>query len=250
MPILFLGIAMLTVDKYSYPNQATFAEALEIAKTAIAKYDGKMSNVALAEALGYKTPKADAISGYIFRRFDDLCAYGLMKRQRGFVKTTDIAEQALDPFDAKRAREGKAKAILQMPIVKDAFTQWNGEIPQETAFQSKLTDLLGGNWKEAQKHAETLKKLFIEVFPYLKATPEMPPTPPTGAGAGGDRINMNAGQEQGDMTVSARGKNFGFTKTLPFTKDGITQLKKLIDFLETQISEDTAKETTKTKQQN
>jgi hypothetical protein len=161
---------MLAVGKYSYPNQVTFAEALEIARTAITKFDGKMSNVAVAEALKYKSPKPNAISGYIFRRFDDVCAYGLMKRQRGFLKVTDIAIQALDPYDAEKAREGKAKAISQMPIVKEAFTQWNGEMPTETAFQSKLTDLLGGSWQEAQKHAEQLRKLFIELFPYLQST--------------------------------------------------------------------------------
>jgi hypothetical protein len=160
---------MLTVGKYSYPNQVTFAESLEIARTAITKFDGKMSNVAIAEALGYKV-KPNAISGYIFRKFDDVCAYGLLKRQRGFLKVTDIAIQALDPYDTGKARDGKAKAISQMPIVKEAFTQWNGEIPQETAFPSKLTDLLGVSWQEAQKHAEQLRKLFIELFPYLKST--------------------------------------------------------------------------------
>jgi hypothetical protein len=163
---------MLAVGKYSYPNQVTFAEAIEIAKTAITRFDGKMSNVAVAEALGYKAPKSDAISGYIFRKFDDICAYGLMKRQRGFLKVAEVAIQALDPYDTEKAREGKAKAINQMPIVKEAFTQWNGEIPSETALPSKLTDLLGVSWQEAQKHTETLRKLFIELFPYLKSTSE------------------------------------------------------------------------------
>jgi len=161
---------MLEIGKYSYPNQVTFAEALEIAKKAITQFDGKMSNVAIAEALGYKAPKADAISGYIFRKFDDVCAYGLMKRQRGYLRAVDIAVQALDPYDAEKAREGKAKAISQIVIVKEAFTKWNGEVPTETAFPSKLTDLTGVSWQEAQKHAESLRKLFIELFPYLEST--------------------------------------------------------------------------------
>ena len=164
---------MLTVGKYTYPNQVTFAEALEIARIAITKFDGKMSNVAVAEALGYKALKPEAISGYIFRKFDDVCAYGLLKRQRGFLKVADVAVQALDPYDTEKAREGKAKAICQMPIVKEAFTKWNGEVPTETAFPSKATDLLGVSWQEAQKHTEQLRKLFIELFPYLKSTPEI-----------------------------------------------------------------------------
>jgi len=225
---------MLTIGKYKYPNQVTFAEALNIAQLAISKFEGKMSNKDVGEALGYKIKDPAAISGYIFRKFDDLCAYGLMKRQRGFVKVTEIAEEALDPYDARKAQDGKAKAIRQIPIVYDAFTQWNGKIPSETAFPAKLTEFKDISWQEAQKHAETLRKLFIEVFPYLKTTPEILPT---GEGVGGEKEPMGAGQDLGDMTVSARGKGFGFTKTLPFTRSGIQELRKLVDFLESQVEE-------------
>lgn len=163
---------MLAIGKYRYPNQVTFAEALEIARKAVTQFDGKMSNKDMSEALGYKVKDPNAISGYIFRKFDDVCAYGLMKRQRGFVKATEITVDALDPYDTRKAQEGKARAIKQMPIVTEAFTQWNGEIPSETAFPSKLVDLLGISWQEAQKHSESLRKLFIELFPYLKSTSE------------------------------------------------------------------------------
>jgi hypothetical protein len=163
---------MLNIGKYGYPNQVTFAEALEIAKTAITRFDGKMSNKDMAEVLGYKVKDSNAISGYIFRKFDDVCAYGLMKRQRGFVRVTDIAIEACDPYDSRKSSVAIARAIKQMPIVSDAFTQWNGEIPSETAIPSKLVDLFAVSWQDAQKHAESLRKLFIELFPYLKSTPE------------------------------------------------------------------------------
>lgn len=163
---------MLKIGKYQYPNQLTFAEALRIAKIAITQYDKKMPNKDVGEALGYKIKNPNAISGYIFRKFDDVCAYNVMKRQRGFLRATDVAIEALDPYDSRKAEEGKAKAIRQMAIVNKAFTEWNGEIPTETAFPSKLTSLLGISWQEAQKHGKSLRKLFIEVFPYLKETPE------------------------------------------------------------------------------
>lgn len=163
---------MLNIGKYTYPNQITFAEALEIARTAITRFDGKMSNKDMAEALGYKVKDPDAISGYIFRKFDDVCAYGLMKRQRGFVKVTDVAIEACDPYDSRKSNAAIVRAIKQMPIVSDAFTQWNGEIPSETAMPSKLVDLLAVSWQDAQRHAESLRKLFVELFPYLKSTAE------------------------------------------------------------------------------
>jgi len=37
------------------------------------------------------------------------------------------------------------------------------------------------------------------------------------------------------LTITVRSKDFGFTKTLPFTKEGIEKLRKLIEFLETQL---------------
>lgn len=237
---------MEQVGKYKYPNQVTFAEALKIAQIAISKYEGKMSNKDMAEALGYKVKDPAAISGYIFRKFDDVCSYGLMKRQRGFVKVTEIAEEALDPYDTRKAQDGKAKAIRQIPIVNDAFTQWNGEIPSETAFPAKLTEFKDISWKDAQKHAEPLRKLINEVFPYLKSSPAIsPPTLPKGSGVGGEGDEMNPEQDIGNMTLSARGRDFGFTKTLPFTRNGISEMKKLVEFLESQIGE--TEESKKTK---
>lgn len=226
---------MLEIGKYKYPNQVTFIEALKIAQLAISKFEGKMSNKDVGEALGYKIKDPAAISGYIFRKFDDLCAYGLMKRQRGFVKVTEIAEEALDPFDTRKAQDGKAKAIRQIPIVYDTFTQWNGEIPSETAFPAKLTEFKDISWQEAQKHAEQLRKLFIELFPFLGATPEIQRVTIDERVVGGETPNMDTRQELGNMTISARGKDFGFTKTLPFTQDGIKELKKLVDFLQGQV---------------
>lgn len=175
-------IALLEIGKHEYPNKVTFTEALRIAKIAIDKYDGKMSNKDVAETLGYKIKNPNAISGTIFRKFDDLCAYNLMKRERGFIRTTEIAGNALNPYDSRVAEIGKAEAIRKMGIVNKAFTQWNGEIPSETAFSAKTTNLLNVSWQEAQKHAKSLRKLFIELFPYLKAVSESTSIQTTEAG--------------------------------------------------------------------
>lgn len=160
---------MINMGKYSFPNQVTFTDALKIAKIAVDKYSGKMSNKDVAEAMGYKIKNPASISGYIFRKFDDMCAYNLMKRERGFLSVTAIGYEALDKVDSRKAEEGKAKAIRQIRIVEEAFTKWNGEIPTETAFLSKVSTDFVIPWQEAQKYTESMRKLFIEVFPYLKA---------------------------------------------------------------------------------
>ncbi len=189
---------MINIGKYSFPDEVTFSEALKIAKLAITKYDGKMSNKDVAEAMGYKIKNPNAISGYIFKKFDDMCAYTLMKRERGFLTVTFTASEALDPIDTRKAEEGKAKAIRQIPIVNDAFTKWNGEIPLETAFLSKVSTDLSIIWQEAQKHAESLRKLFIETFPYLKAVPESQSN--ISLGAGGE-INTSSGSMKSSFTI-------------------------------------------------
>jgi len=230
---------MLEIGKYKYPNQVTFAEALKLAQTAITQFDGKMANKDIAEALGYKIKDPNAISGYIFRKFDDLCAYNLMKRQRGFVRVTDIAIEALDPYDTRKAQEGKAKAIRQIPIVKEAFTKWNGEIPSETALPSKLTDFQDISWQEAQKHAETLRKLFIETFPYLKAVSESAFGIPSGTGGeskmGG--TNQKSGFEPHEQYIMGelRTEEYGIIKIKDTTS--IAMAKMALNSLEQKIKD-------------
>jgi hypothetical protein len=184
------------------------------------------------------------MSGYIFRKFDDVCAYGLMKRQRGFVKATEITGEALDPYDIRKAQEGKTRAIKQMPIVSEAFTQWNGEIPSETAFPSKLVDLLGISWQEAQKHAESLRKLFVELFPYLKMTPEVKVLI-TDQGVGRDEFKVEKIETPIGYNNELRTEEYGILKI----KDEVsvdmamTILKSLKEKLEAFKKKDTQKTT-------
>jgi len=49
------------------------------------------------------------------------------------------------------------------------------------------------------------------------------------------------------LTVTARGKGFGFPKISPFTREGMQSLKELIKFLETQVEE--PEESTETEQE-
>jgi hypothetical protein len=231
-----------TISEFQYPNLGTFKDALDVAREAIDKYGGTIPNDKAAEKLGYKIKDPKKISGPIYQRLGDLAMFGLFEKIRGGYKTTELAVKALDPYDSASSDEGKAEAIRRIPIIERAFTTWEGEIPQETAFPAKLEHLIEGiSWKEAQNHAETLRNLFIEVFPYLTMTPEPKSSRPDRAELGGEIVERDVGS----MTISAKGKNFGFTKTLPFTNKGIQSLRKLVEFLETQIEAIEAIEPTK-----
>lgn len=235
--------ALKTIGEFNYPNLGTFKDALDIAQEAIDKYGGIIPNDKAAEKLGYHIKDPKKISGPIYQRLGDLAMFGLFEKIRGGYKTLDLAVKALDPYDSANATQGKAEAIRRIPIIERAFTTWKGEIPQETAFPAKLERLVEGiSWKEAQNHAESLRNLFIEAFPYLRAVGE-----PTGQKLGGEDLEPE--QKIGRMTISAKGKGFGFTKTLPFTNKGIESLRKLVEFLETQIEVEETEESTQVEEE-
>ena len=162
------------IGEYEYPNLGTFAEALSLAKEAIDKHGGIMPSIDAAHKLGYNVKNAAAIGGQIYKRINDLCVFGLFTRERGCLKTTPLAVEALDPYDSTKATEGKAKAIRKIKLVERAFDAWNAEIPDETAFPAKLVDITGISWQEAQKHGKAVRTLIIEAFQYLKPSAALP----------------------------------------------------------------------------
>ncbi|MDH5688048.1 MAG: hypothetical protein OEZ48_09345 [Candidatus Bathyarchaeota archaeon] len=238
---------MQEIGKFTYPERGTFQDALKVAKKALQDYGGVIPNEKAAEELGYKIKDRSSMSGFIYKRFDDFCMFGLTKRERGVIRTTDLAVKALDPTDTEKATEGKAEAVRKVHIIAKAYDDWNGEMPSDTAFPARIGQITSVSWIEAQKHAESLRKLFNETFPYLKAAPE--PTVESAPIGDEERGDIVSRQEVGWMSVTARGKGFGFTKTLPFTGEGMKSLKKLIEFLETQVEQEGAEDSTEREQQ-
>jgi hypothetical protein len=164
------------IGEYEYPNLGTFNEALSLAKEALDKHGGIMPSIDAAHKLGYNVKNAAAIGGQIYKRINDLCVFGLFTRERGCLKTTPLAVEALHPYDSTTATEGKAKAIRRIKLVERAFDAWNAEIPDEIAFPAKLVDITGVSWQEAQKHAKAVRTLIIEAFQYLKPSALAPVT--------------------------------------------------------------------------
>jgi len=159
---------------YEYPTLGTFTEALALAEEAVSKYAGIIPNMDAVQKLGYTVKGPAAISGPIYKKIDDLCSFGLFTRERGALRTTALAVEALDKNDSARASGGKARAIRKISIVGTCFDTWDGQVPDNTAFAGKLVQIIDIPFSEAQKHVEPLRKLFNETFPYLTASPGMP----------------------------------------------------------------------------
>ncbi len=133
-----------------------------------------MPYLAVVQKLGYNIKDPRGISGYIYRRFDDMVSFGLFKRERGGIRTTDLSKQALDPYNQENARQGKARCVRNVAIVGKAYDEWGGQLPQDDAFAGKLSDLAGVDWLEAKKHVDPLKALFSDCFQYLEASRGLP----------------------------------------------------------------------------
>jgi hypothetical protein len=199
---------MQRIGDYDYPNLGTFSDAIMLAQEALSKYAGIIPNIDAVGKLGYTVKNPAAISGPIYKRINDLVAFGLFTRDRGALRTTDLAAEALDQNDSTKASIGKAKAIRNIEIIGKAFDAWEGKIPDNTAFPGKLMQITGVSLSEAQKHMESLKKLFNETFHYLGVTPGMP-TPLGEAALATERRDNGMVQSvstEAPVTVEPRGE--------------------------------------------
>jgi len=164
------------IGEFEYPSFATFADALKLAESALKTYGGVIPNLNAAQELGYTVKDAAAISGTIYKRINDLCMFNLTLRERGGLRATPTATEAVDPYDSTKAADGKAKALRSIPLIAKAFDAWSGEMPDETAFPAKLGELTGVQWQEAQRHSDAVRRLLVEAFGYLKSSPTLPPS--------------------------------------------------------------------------
>jgi len=227
---------MQKIGEYEYPDKITFKEVLDLAEDTLTKYGGMISNFDAAKKLGHSVTNPTAISGWIFKRFEDACTFGLLKKERGGLRSTDLAIEALDPYDAERANVGKVKAIRNIKLVADAFDAWNGEIPDATAFPAKLAQITNISWQEAQKQAESVRKLFIELFPYLKSSTGLQ-TPISGEPS--DRGGMTLPKHEETISTD-RIMPFGELKTTSGSiivrdEDTLNIARQLLDLLEKQF---------------
>jgi hypothetical protein len=228
---------MQKIGEYEYPDKITFKEVLELTQDTLTKYGGMISNFDAAKKLGHSVTNPTAISGWIFKRFEDACAFGLLKKERGGLKTTDLAVEALDPYNNEKSDAGKAKAIRNIKLVADAFDAWNGELPDTTAFPNKLAQITDISWQDAQKQAEVVRKLFNELFPYLKPSAGLQ-TPVLGEPS--DRGGINIPTKREETRSATTFAPYGEVKTtmgsiIVRDEDTLSIARSLLDLLEKQI---------------
>jgi hypothetical protein len=157
---------MARILEFEYPTLGTFAQALTIAEEAL-KREGAIPVGDALRKIGLK-PTEDKISGSYYHKLDELCTFGLFKRESGILRVLPVATRACHPTDSAIANQGRAEAIRNnLPVVARLYDAWHGEIPEETAFPAKLEKNMAISWPEARKHTRKLRNLLTETFPYL-----------------------------------------------------------------------------------
>jgi hypothetical protein len=178
---------MAKLGEYEYPTLASFKDALDVA-TAALDYGGIIPNSKVAQTLGYKIREDEHLSGPVYRRFDDVCKFGLLVRdkgKKGTMRLTPLGEEAVNKDDFQKADAGKIRAIRSIEIIAKAFDSWNGVVPDNNALQGKLHTLTGVDYADCEDHVSPLSKLFQETFPILKAA----------SGEGGRPLALNDGRD-------------------------------------------------------
>jgi hypothetical protein len=174
-------IEMDTIGKFEYPTETNFSETLEVANEALNRFGGFMSNLQVTQKLGYNYKDGKGISGWVYKRFDEMCLFGLFVRERGGIRTTDLAKDAFDPYDATKAAQARIQAISKIPLFAKAIADWKGLIPDQEKFPAKLKELASVDWVEARKHSDVLEKIISDCFSYVKPSFEIKTATTAGA---------------------------------------------------------------------
>lgn len=198
------------IGDFQYPSLTTFTETFDVAKECVNKYGGFMPNIFVTSKLGYTFKNANQISGWIYKRIDDMASFGLFTRERGGIRITDLGKEATDPYDSEKARKGKTKAIYKFPIFERGAKAWNFLVPNQDAFPAKLGELTSMDWTEARKHSETLQKLISDAFLHLKPSIEV------GRNTGSLPAHFPMPQDRGEISNMSIGGTSQVGGTSPF----------------------------------
>ncbi len=204
--------------EYEYPTRVTFNEALQVTQAAVKRFGGIIPNFEATKILGYNFTSPSAIPGYVYKRFDEITMFGLLERDmvnRG-LKATALGKRAFSDYQAE-AIKARREAIERIPIVKKAFDEWKGEVPEDDAFPAKLVELTSAKRQEAETHVANLKKIISECFPILQSPEPGQPGPLRRA----DIMRPEAGAERGEKRLvespvgdaGFAGKDYGELRT-------------------------------------
>ncbi|MCJ7631779.1 hypothetical protein MUP77_05195 [Candidatus Bathyarchaeota archaeon] len=219
----------MKIGNYVIPDQRLFPKLYDAAKLIYENYrlEEAEDENAVAKLLGHKTANSGSFNGKIA----DLRQYGLLEPRN--LKASQLTE-TLTYGEEQDKVDATTTAVLNVPLWKELYSKFGVVLP-ESNFWVQLQRITGLDPLEAQKHADYVRKAYLDDAGHIKAQSK-----PQSGGVGVTHgiidnsmstINIQAGQ---------------FSQTIPFTKDGIEYAKGFLDLLKTRLASNDEKQETKT----
>lgn len=217
----------MKIGNYSIPTSRLFPKIYEDIKLVYENYrlDEAEDEEAVAKLCGHRSAK----SGAWFTKLADMRLYGLLE-SRG-IKATPLAEKLTYGTDEEQ-QEATNKAILNISLWKELYSRFGVELP-ESNFWVQLQRITGLDPLEAQKHAESIRKAYLDDASHIKASKKLVSG---GRGMPPDAI---------DISMSTINIQVGpYSQTIPYTKEGVEHAKGFLELLGKRLEtrEETPKE--------
>jgi hypothetical protein len=219
------------LDNQYYPD-IDLAEAVNYAKTIYDFPNHTMSLSLFADKNNLKIR-----GGWTGMILASMKKYGLIEG-RGNLRATELAEKILNPKNEQEAKSAKLMAFSQISLWTQIHVDY-GDKALPSDFWAYIADKYAVDRVKAKGKAEKIAKLYTKSSAYTY-TPGSSTTIEEGrretrTGSVEATMDVVVVQGMGTIRINAREQDFEFSKVLPFTKGGLNALKKLIEFLETQI---------------
>lgn len=208
----------MKVGNYTVPDIRLFPKIYNDIKLIYDNY--RLEEAADENTVAKLLKHKKASGGTWFSKLADMRLYGLLE-PRG-IKLTPLAENLTYGTDQEK-EEATKRAIFNISLWKELYGQFGKKLP-ESNFWVQLQKLTSLDPLEARKHADSVRKAYLDDISHIKATEGREIA---GRGKMGDQIDTSV------STISIQAGQF--SQSIPYTKEGIELAKGFLDLLGKQL---------------
>ena len=160
---------MSKLDGYEYPD-IPVTQAIEIVR--LIEEENIETLQVLANALGHKGPTAWRGGGFR-SKMAALGKYGLLAGRPSDLQLSEIAKSIVHPRNDEERSSAISRAVLTVPLLAKLHEKLDGRVPRE--LWMPLYDITKTDQKIVKKHADTIRRIYMDAIPYLQSRTETYP---------------------------------------------------------------------------
>ena len=152
----------MRVGNYQIPTYRLFPKVAEAIENIYREYifDEATDAETVAKLCGHKSSN----SGAWLYKLADMRAYGLLEKRS--IKATPLAEKFTSGTDEDK-QKAINEAIMNIPLWREFYEKYGKQL-QESNFWVQLQKFTGLSNIEAQKHADSIRKAYLDDIKYYK----------------------------------------------------------------------------------